>query len=52
MKLHELFGDDAGFDAATGELRIAGDYVVDLIGESFNEHWRMFGGPQRNRGAA
>jgi UDP-N-acetylmuramoyl-L-alanyl-D-glutamate--2,6-diaminopimelate ligase len=24
MKLHELFGDDAGFDAATGELRIAG----------------------------
>jgi rifampicin phosphotransferase len=29
---------------------LAGDYGVDVVGESFNEHWRMFGGPQRMRG--
>jgi phosphohistidine swiveling domain-containing protein len=30
---------------------LAGDYVATIIGESFNEHWRMFGAPQRMRGA-
>lgn len=29
---------------------LAGDYVVELIGESFNEHWRLFGAPMRMRG--
>jgi phosphohistidine swiveling domain-containing protein len=31
---------------------LAADYAVDIVGESFNEHWRMFGGPQHMRGHA